>query len=310
MRSKARGGHGHPWSELRRDGFKMTAKKLCLTAPATYQGGKSRLAKAISELIQVPDDAIFCDLCCGSGAISLAMMESSIPPERIVMVDKGPWGDFWRAVGDGSFDCGRLESVISQLPTDLPDTKRRLEEMAAEPPNKDAIYVFLVLQAGSFGGKAIGIHEDHWVSCNGSKPSFRAYWTPKPGCNRKSPVNPMMPMPATLLARAREIVRRCKGLAGTASDITDFNPPKSAVVYIDPPYKGTTDYAEGGLDVVSVARSLGCPCYVSEVRPLSDCSLLLSAGRRKGGISGKRSTKANEEWLSAFNAPPIRLVTR
>lgn len=42
---------------------------------------------------------------------------------------------------------------------------------------------------------------------------------------------------------------------------------------------------------------------------MGDCSLLLSAGRRKGGISGKRAAKASEEWLSAFNTPLMRLAT-
>lgn len=275
-----------------------------LRPPATYQGGKSRLAEAISELIHVPGDAIFCDLCCGSGAVSLAMMESGIPPGRIVMVDKGPWGAFWEAVGGGHFNCDRLKSIIAGMPNDPSEIKGHLEGMASRPLGEDSVYTFLLLQAGSFGGKAVGLRDGRWIAHG-----FRSYWTPKPGCNRKSPVNPMMPMPVTLLARVQEIVRRCKGLAGTASDVTDFRPPERAVVYIDPPYKDTTDYAEGGLDVAGIARGMGCPCYVSEARPVGDCSLLLSAGRRKGGISGKRS-KVNEEWLSAFNAPPMRLITR
>ena len=275
-----------------------------LVAPVTYQGGKSRLAAAISGLIRVPAGTFFCDLCCGSGAISLAMVEAGLPPEMLIMVDRGPWGAFWRAVGSGEFDCGRLESVAAWLPDDPSEVKGRLEEIASRPADGDAVYVFLLLQAGSFGGKAVGLRGGRWITHG-----FRSYWTPRPGCNRKSPVNPMMPMPATILARMREIVRRCSGLLGLVADVAGFAPPEPAVAYIDPPYEGTTDYADGGLDAAAVARGLGCPCYVSEGRALGDCSLLLSAGRRKGGISGKRAAKASEEWLSAFNAPLMRLAT-
>lgn len=275
-----------------------------LAAPVTYQGGKGRLAAAISELIHVPDGDIFCDLCCGSGAVSLAMLDAGLSPERLVMVDKGPWGDFWAAVGEGAFDCDRLESIVAEMPDDPSEIKNHLEDLASRPVDKDSIYTFLLLQAGAFGGKAVGVRDSRWVTHG-----FRARWTPKPGCNRKSPVNPMMPMPATILVRMREIVRRCQGLVGLCGDVADFTPMVPAVCYIDPPYEGTTDYVGGELDVVVVAKGLGRPCYVSEGRALGNCSLLLAGGRRKGGISGKRSTKANEEWLSAFNAPLMRLVT-
>ena len=276
-----------------------------LVPPVTYQGGKGRLAAAIARLIPVPDGATFCDLCCGSGAVSLAMLEAGLPPDRLAMVDIGPWGAFWAAIGDGTFDCGRLEEAVARLPEDPAGIKTALEELALGPADGDgSVYAFLLLQAGSFGGKAVGRRGGRWVTHG-----FRPLWTPKPGCSRKSPVNPMMPMPGTLLARARELARRCAGLSGAEADAVGFRPPLWAVAYIDPPYGGTTRYAgAAGLDAVAVARGLGCPCYVSEARPFGGCSLLLSRGRAKGGISGGRG-RANEEWLSAFNAPPLRLET-
>ena len=61
-----------------------------LQPPVAYQGGKGRIADEIMDAIEVPDGAVFCDLCCGSGAISLAFMEKGFSPDRIVMVDKAP----------------------------------------------------------------------------------------------------------------------------------------------------------------------------------------------------------------------------
>ena len=41
--------------------------------------------------------------------------------------------------------------------------------------------------------------------------------------------------------------------------------------------------------------------YLSEGRKISDNAVCLSKGRNKGGISGERKKKANEEWLNIFN---------
>jgi len=55
-----------------------------LVPPATYQGGKARLAARIAAAIRLPPSVTFCDLCCGSGAVSLAMVEAGLPPDRLV----------------------------------------------------------------------------------------------------------------------------------------------------------------------------------------------------------------------------------
>ena len=53
--------------------------------------------------------------------------------------------------------------------------------------------------------------------------------------------------------------------------------------------------------VRDVARRLKCPCWVSEGKALSDEAWMLSTGRAKGGMTGDRKKKANEEWLSYFS---------
>ena len=48
------------------------------------------------------------------------------------------------------------------------------------------------------------------------------------------------------------------------------------------------------------SKELGRRCYISERCALGGRAFRLSAGQRKGGISGKRRT-AHEEWMSIFN---------
>ncbi len=59
-------------------------------------------------------------------------------------------------------------------------------------------------------------------------------------------------------------------------------------------------YAQHTLDIRAFVQGLTVPCYVSEVVPLTEDALLISNGRSKGGISGKRRS-AHQEWLSRFN---------
>ena len=70
------------------------------------------------------------------------------------------------------------------------------------------------------------------------------------------------------------------------------------MIYIDPPYEGTTGYGDG-LNVVEYVKRQNARCYVSEGKALSQEAVCVSTGRSKGGISGNRK-KANEEWLSHF----------
>jgi hypothetical protein len=164
--------------------------------------------------------------------------------------------------------------------------------LAARPANND-IYVYLLLQAAAFGGKAIWIQDNRWVNT-----SFRSYWQPTATSNRRSSVNPMMPMPNTLFERVKTLCEKMRGVQGWCVNIRNYH-PLPGVIYIDPPYAGTATYGHT-FDVVQYARGLQQPCYISEGRPLSDQAWLIASGRAKGGIRGGRKL-ANEEWLSLVN---------
>lgn len=66
-----------------------------LIPPCSYQGGKQRLAKEIVDVIFdrnfITDNTKFYDLCCGSGAISLELINRGVNPENIIMLDVGVW---------------------------------------------------------------------------------------------------------------------------------------------------------------------------------------------------------------------------
>lgn len=280
---------------------------MTLTAPVTYQGGKSRLAQNILECMKghkepnFSSNTPFYELCCGSGAVSLALVESGHSPSLITMVDQGPWGWFWKSIGEGSFHLEIFKNLCDAVPRDPKEIKSCIEHLYRSPVGHSGIYTFLLLQAAAIGGKSIDIENNKWVRGSG----FRDYWLPTETSSRRSPVNPMMPMPNTIIERVTEIVRRMRGVTGICGDAMHIFIKRNetpSIVYIDPQYEGTTGYSYK-IDAVAVAKRIaneGDICWVSEGKPLSDKAIKLSDGRAKGGITGERKKAANEEWLSYF----------
>lgn len=271
-----------------------------LVPAVTYQGAKARIAPAICARLDRSGCPTFYDLCCGTGSISIEMVNRDFyAPHEIVMVDSGPWGLFWNTIGEGVFFLERFRRHIDAIPKDKSKIREHLVELSKQPVGADTVYIFPILQAGAFGGKAIfidGIKEERpqrWTNC-----TFRDYWQPTATSSRRSPVNPMMPMPETLFERVEAIAKRMVGVRGLFQYAEHVQPPANALVYIDPPYEGTTGYGDG-LNVAEYVKCQKARCYVSEGRALSQDAVRISTGRSKGGISGKRS-KANEEWLSHF----------
>jgi len=269
----------------------MATENSNIEVAATYQGGKTRLAAKIVDVMQ--PRGRFCDVACGSGAISIELVRRGHRPEDIAMIDKGPYGLFWEAVGRGSFSLARFLEHISDIPSDPTLIHDHLVELSRQPVDDDAVYVYLILQAGSFGGKAIWISDNQWKNT-----SFRSYWLPTETSNRRSPVNPMMPMPMTLYGRVARLCDAMIGIRGYCRDVLSFKGLNADVIYVDPPYEDTTGY--GGMlrwqDVAALAQSGAC-VYVSEGKPLSGSATLIDEGRAKGGISGERK-QINQEWLS------------
>lgn len=264
-----------------------------------YQGGKTKVSSKIYETITKchGKDITFVDVCCGGGSVSIEFINRGLHPENIHMFDSGPIGAFWQQVSEGTFDLDYFESLVGNIPKDLDLVKGFMEDVATIDYNYvgEVISEYLILQAGAFGGKQI-----YDLGNKFSNTSFRNYWKPTETSSRRSPVNPMMPMPKTLLERVNCIVDIMQPIkaAHTYAEHIDFSKikdDKDLIVYIDPPYKGTTGYKDDiDLEVVIAnAKAVGATVYVSEYYNLSDNFLVLSE-TSKGGISGDRKGKMVE----------------
>lgn len=272
-----------------------------LTPPCSYQGGKQRLSKQIVDIIfeqnKIDENTQFYDLCCGSGTIGLELINRGINPKNITMIDNGVYGGFWTSISNNSFDLNIFKEEIDKLPS-IENIQQYLKDLSNQEVNKDRyIYHYLLLQSGSFGSKQIWIEDNKWKNN-----SFRSYWKPTETSNRKSPVNPMMPMTETLYTRVKDIVEVLGGnIKAYNEDINDikFNFSSNSIIYIDPPYKNTTGYNED-FNYMDFINNTNNKVYLSEGFKISNNAILLSKGRSKGNISGNSKKKPVEEWLNIF----------
>lgn len=284
-----------------------------LEIPCSYQSGKQRLAKQIVDIFykenNINDDTKFFDLCCGSGAISLELINRGFNPNNITMIDNGCFGQFWQDIANGEFDLDIFKREIENLPN-LENIQSYLKKLSDLPVDEDKmVYHYLLLQAGAFGSKQIWIENNKWKNN-----TFRSYWLPTETSNRRSPVNPMMPMPNTLYNRVESIVEQLSGsIIASRESVFDAvyrideernKGNKNIIIYIDPPYANTTGYKET-FDIYSLEGQIWStsPIYISEGYKMQGASesYLLSVGRTKGNISGEAKKKPTEEWLNRFN---------
>ena len=277
-----------------------------LVSPCSYQGGKQRLAKQIVDVIfeqnEINEDTKFYDLCCGSGAITLELINRGVNPQNITMVDASMWGKLWEAIANNKFKLDIFKNEIDKLP-EISEINKYLKEINNNKIIKELdIYHFLLQQAGSFGSKYIDSNGDNWLNS-----TFRNYWTPTKTSNRRSPVNPMMPMPNTLFQRTELIVKSISGdIKAIHSKIEniDWCFDNNSIVYIDPPYKNTSGYNHDFDYEDFIINNRCVNIYVSEGYKMScsDDSILLSKGRTKGNISGDVKKKPVEEWLNVYKS--------
>lgn len=272
-----------------------------MRVPCSYQGGKQRVASQIVDLLleaAPSSNSYFYDLCCGSGAVSIELVNRGVDPSRIRMLDISSWGSFWTAIGSGTFDMDVFDQFLSNLPSSKHDFKAHMSALSALPVGDHEAEIYPVLQACSFGGKQIWRNEERWMNA-----CFRNYWEPTATSIRRSPANPMQPSSTELRRRIDALINGMEGVTCFKIDIMallEVPLPSDAVVYVDPPYESTTGYGFG-LDIKSFISSFRersqAPLFVSEGVPLNENALMLTFGGAKGGISGNRKGK-HQEWLS------------
>lgn len=274
-----------------------------LRVPCSYQGGKQRIASQIVDhlLDAAPNpNSRFYDLCCGSGAISIELVNRGVDPSRIWMLDISSWGPFWSAIGSGTFNMNVFDRYLSELPYDKRDYKTHMLMLSALPLIEGEVELYPLLQANSFGGKQVWYNGESWANA-----CFRDYWEPTATSIRRSPANPMQPGPTELRRRIDALVNGMRGVNAINMDIMSILSapvPSDAVVYVDPPYNSTTKYAfnfDLGSFISQFRKINQAPLFISEGIPLNDSALMLTFGGAKGGISGTKKGK-HEEWLSRF----------
>jgi site-specific DNA-adenine methylase len=274
-----------------------------MRVPCAYQGGKQRVAAQIVDLLleaAPASNSRFYDLCCGSAAVSVELINRGVDPSRIWMLDISSWGTFWSAIGSGSFNMDAFDEFLSRLPSGKRDYKAHMSALSALPVGEHEAELYPLLQACSFGGKQIWRNGERWANA-----CFRDYWEPTATSVRRSPANPMQPSPTELRRRISSLTQGMQGVTCLKADITSIlheHIPSNAVLYIDPPYKNTTGYAYS-LDLKHFVRGFRelseAPLFVSEGIPLNDNAVMLAFGGAKGGISGARKER-HEEWLNRF----------
>ncbi|MBT11031.1 MAG: hypothetical protein CMI02_03235 [Oceanospirillaceae bacterium] len=274
-----------------------------MRVPCSYQGGKQRVAAQIADrlLEAAPgSNSRFYDLCCGSAAVSIELVNRGVDPSRIWMLDISSWGAFWSAIGSGKFNMSAFDKFLSELPADKRDFKAHMSSLSMLPVGNHEVELYPLLQACSFGGKQIWRNGEHWANA-----CFRDYWEPTATSIRRSPANPMQPSPTELRRRIEALVNGMKGVTCLNVDIMTVlsTPlPSDAVVYVDPPYQNTTRYAYN-FDIKSFINRFqeenDVPLFVSEGSPLNASATMLTFGGAKGGISGIRKGK-HQEWLNRF----------
>jgi hypothetical protein len=114
--------------------------------------------------MEVNDTTQFVDLCCGSGAISIELINRGISPERITMLDISSWGKFWNSIGSGRFSLSRFRDYLDLIPENRHEVHDFMKSLAALPASVDEEYKYLLLQASSFGGKQIWRENDKWMN--------------------------------------------------------------------------------------------------------------------------------------------------
>jgi site-specific DNA-adenine methylase len=226
------------------------------------------------------------------------------PPNRVVLTDPGPWG---RTIGTILSRGARRHLVSALLVLAREDPREVFERLhgAVTPSDPvDFAAQFLFLQRLAFSGKAVGSLRGRWMSPGFNNSS--AYGLPE--TDRFGEVKPMIPS----LIRVLDSYDSLKEVDVDARQEAATHPPlKSSgrtLVYLDPPYQGSTEYPDGQMSreqVIRLAtawRAAGAAVMVSEQDgvALSDWSReRLYRGRQDSSpFRGKQ-----EEWLTFSTAP-------
>lgn len=275
--------------------------------PVGYAGGKRRFAPVIVDRLLTHSPERVFDLGCGSGAVSLELLNRGFPLDKLVMLDAGPWGWFWEAVGQGTLDLPRVRGFFEHI-LKLPPLRVAAfveAEVASLPPSAET---FLVLQAAAFGSTPVWWDGVKWRRGEGNRGyKARGYWEPGPDSKETKPRGTIF-TPEKVLQRTEEVVRRMRGVDARRGLVEDLELGSTGLAYIDPPYASSSGYGEV-MDLNAVLQSARLPVYISEGRKLagSNEAWRLDSGRKGASLNGKsrKTTSDAEEWLNFFDRSDV-----
>ena len=227
-------------------------------------------------------------------------------PKRVVLSDPGPWGHTLKVVVEPTRRRRLIDALKALAAEDPRDVYNRLHGGFVSPDDVEAAAEHLFLQRLSFSGKAVGQRDGRWVS-----PGFNtssAYGLA--GTERFGAVKPMVP---SLIRVLQGYECQIDASVSVVVHPHEARPPTERVantlVYLDPPYEGSTAYPNGSLQMTEVCtlaeawRRSGAAVMVSEQRgvPLASWSReRLYAGRDDTSpFRGKQ-----EEWVT-WTAPSL-----
>lgn len=258
-----------------------------LMPPVTYQGGKRRQAPEIVDLM-LPDllarEGRFYELCAGSGAVSLELLYRGFPASRMTMVDAGPWGDLWRAFGEGAFPLRTFKLLAARAAGyDSATRQAWLRSLVGVPTSPQSrLAVFLLLQGHSFGGIAVTESVEGVFDTPGLM---------------------LRPMAASCIEHTTRLARYVRGVTGRRCNVSEVDLSDAACVYIDPPYVNTAGYGSLAVDIPALAARCPAPLYVSEGVTFEGASRTVKVDSVRTGYLARRD--APDEWVSIFDRPLV-----
>lgn len=246
------------------------------------------------------------------GAALQLHLEIDGMPEVCVLNDAGPWGTVWEHLPD---HLGEAADTVSawwwatqaESPSRI-DPEDLFQRLASAPcPEDPAAYVstFLALQALNFRHKAIGDVDGRWTNASYSK----TFGLGRPAADNFGAVPPQLHRLATKLCAAQNL-DRIRGRRGCALEV---EPIPGSLLYLDPPYAGTTGYGPHDLtrdQVLEIAgrwRDAGCRVAISEAEPIPGWrAIRLGDQGASQGLSGAGTGRV--EWLSlSWRHPQVQM---
>lgn len=216
-------------------------------------------------------------------------------PDQVKLYDPGPWSQTLNALI-------KNQDLVLDVLTDYNknDPKNVFDSLQNQKVSKDLYEFageFLFLQRLSFSGKAVGCKNKIWKSPGFNKTS--AY-----GVKKTSKFGEIKPMIPSIIKVLQDIKFNQIPLVDVGLNL---GYPKEnvnhTVVYLDPPYHGSTKYPDGDLsrkEVVDLARAwahAGARVIISEAEPIKELNwtnICLSSG----SINQNSFKSKKEEWIT------------